>query len=123
MKSLLKAAMPWKKAMLWGCAATVLAAAMVPSQAQRREEPILPRNQTGATGQSVPNGVYQVVSVDSYNRAVQMQPNNGPPFTVYVDDGVYDLSKLKPGAMVQVNFLLPDGLSNKLKAANIWPAQ
>jgi hypothetical protein len=112
-----------KTVVQWSCVSAVLLAASGPSIAQRRGEPILPRNQTGGVGQSVPNGVYQVVSVDSYNRAVQMQPSNGPPFTVYVDDGVYDLSKLKPGAMVQVNFLVPDGLSNKLKAANIWPAQ
>ena len=87
---------------------------------QRREE--LPRNQTSGVANPVANGVFKVVSVDSYSRTVQMQ---GAPGTidVYVGEGIYSLSKLKPGDQIQVNFLVPDGKSNKISAAGIWPVK
>ena len=49
----------------------------------------------------------------------------GPTGTVkvHVGEGIYDISKLKPGEQVQVNFLVPDGLSTKLSAAGIWPVK
>ena len=92
-----------------------------PSLAQRRED--LPRNQTGGIQGGIPNGVYKVVSVDSYSRMVQMQGADGSTINVHVGSGVYDVSKLNPGDTIQVNFLVPDGLSNKLSASNIWPVK
>lgn len=85
---------------------------------QRREG--LPRNQTSGVANPVANGVFKVVSVDSYARSVQMQGAAGA-ITVRVDEGIYDISKLKPDEYVQVNFLVPDGKSNQLSAAGIWP--
>jgi len=41
--------------------------------------------------------------------------------TVYVPDGVYDLSKLGNGYKFQVNSLEAYGIDNTLSAANIWP--
>ena len=113
-----------KTVVQWFCIAAVVLAASAPSLAQRREDPVLPRNQTGGVASQPNNGVFQVISIDSYNRAVQMQGSGGSPFTVYVGEDIYDISKLKPGDRIQVNFLVPDGLGdpNKLKAANIWPA-
>ena len=53
-----------------------------------------------------------------------MRDANGKTLDVQVGEGIYDLSKLKIGDKVQVNFLEPDGLgSNKLKAANIYPVK
>ena len=91
-----------------------------PASGQKREEPH--RNQNNAVANPVANGVFKVVSVDSYSRTVQMQGTAGP-VTVHVDEGIYDISKLKPGEQVQVNFLVPDGKSTKLSAAGIWPVR
>lgn len=92
-----------------------------PSSAQKREG--LPRNQpNGGVANPVANGVFKVVSVDSYARTVKMEGAAGT-IDVYVGEGVYGISKLKPGDQIQVNFLVPDGLSNKLSAAGIWPVK
>ena len=92
-----------------------------PSSAQKREG--LPRNQpNGGVANPVANGVFKVVSVDSYARTVQMQGAAGT-VNVYVGEGIYSISKLKPGDQIQVNFLEPDGLNNKLSAAGIWPVK
>jgi hypothetical protein len=54
---------------------------------------------------------------------VRLRGADGKTADVYVNSNVYDLSKLNAGDRVQVNFLEPDGLSNKLAAANIWPVK
>ena len=90
-----------------------------PLQAQMRD-----RNQGGGVNLAPSDPVLQVVSVDSYSRVVKMRDANGKTLDVQVGEGIYDLSKLKIGDKVQVNFLEPDGLgSNKVKAANIWPVK
>lgn len=103
------------------CIALLAATLASPVNAQRREG--LPRNQDGSINAGVPNGVFTVISVDSYGQTVQMRGASGSPFSVHVGSDIYDISKLKAGDRVQVNFLAPDGLSNKLSAANIWPSQ
>lgn len=80
------------------------------------------RNQ-GGVNQGQPPAVYVVVSVDNYGRTVQLRAADGSTADVYVPDGVYDLSKLNGGDKVQVNFLEPDGMNNKLSAGNIWPVK
>lgn len=91
------------------------------SPGQRREG--LPRNQPNTTvANPVANGVFKVVSVDSYARTVKMEGAAGA-VDVYVGEGIYSISKLKPGDQIQVNFLEPDGLSNKISAAGIWPVK
>jgi len=80
------------------------------------------RNQ-GGVNQGQPPAVYVVVSVDSYAQSVRLRAADGSTADVYVPDGVYDLSKLNSGDKVQVNFLEPDGTSNKLSAGNIWPVK
>ena len=90
-----------------------------PLQAQMRD-----RNQGVGVNLAPSDPVLQVVSVDSYSRVVKMRDANGKTLDVQVGEGIYDLSKLKIGDKVQVNFLEPDGLgSHKVKAANIWPVQ
>ena len=83
------------------------------------------RNQGGSVNQAPADPILQVVAVDSYSRIVQMRGPDGKTVNVYVGEGIYPLSKLKPGDKVQVNFLVPDGPgdSSPLKAANIWPVQ
>jgi hypothetical protein len=34
---------------------------------------------------------------------------------------VYDLSKLKPGDKIRVDFVVPDESNSELRAASIWP--
>ena len=66
-------------------------------------------------------GVYKVVSVDSYARTVDLQSTDGSVTTVKVPEGVYELSKLKAGDRVQVNFYTPDAMNPGLRAAGIFP--
>ena len=95
-----------------------------PLQAQMRDSGEGARNQGGGVNLAPNDPVLQVVSIDSYGRVVKMRDANGKTFDVQVGEGIYDLSKLKIGDKVQVNFLEPDGLgSHKLKAANIYPVQ
>ena len=81
------------------------------------------RNQGGGVNNAPLPGVFTVVSIDSYAQTVRMQAQDGTTANVYVGDGVYDISKLKAGDKIQVNFLEPDGMNNKLAAANIWPVR
>ena len=95
-----------------------------PLQAQMRDSGERNRNQGGGVNLAPNDPVLQVVSIDSYDRVVKMRDANGKTLDVQVGEGIYDLSKLKIGDKVQVNFLEPDGLgSNKVKAASIWPVQ
>ena len=95
-----------------------------PLQAQMRDSGERNRNQGGGVNLAPNDPVLQVVSIDSYGRVVKMRDANGKTLDVQVGEGIYDLSKLKIGDKVQVNFLEPDGLgSNKVKAASIYPVQ
>jgi len=80
------------------------------------------RNQ-GGVNQGQPPAEYVVVSVDSYAQSVRLRAADGTTADVYVPDGVYDLSKLKNGDKVQVNFLEPNEQGSKLSAGNIWPVR
>ena len=95
--------------------------AVTPAVAQRAEgDPGGRRMQGGGINYAPQPGIFVVVSTDSYAQTVRLRGADGTTADVYVNSDVYDLSKLKAGDRVQVNFLEPDGLSNKLAAANIW---
>jgi len=79
------------------------------------------RNKGGGGGEEP--GVFQVVSVDSNGRMLQLRAADGSTANVKVPEGVYDLSKLNPGDKVQVNFYVPDSMNPGLRAAGIWPVQ
>lgn len=81
------------------------------------------RNPAGGVNQGQPPGEYVVDSVDNYARMVRLRAADGSTSDVFVPDGVYDVSKLKGGDRVQVNFLEPDGQGSKLSAGNIWPVK
>jgi hypothetical protein len=66
--------------------------------------------------------VYEVLSVDPGSSTVRLRAADGRAGDVYVDQGVYDLSSLKAGDKIQVDFLVPDGTNTQLKAASVWPA-
>lgn len=65
--------------------------------------------------------VYSVISVDSDTGTVRLRAPDGWTGVVYVAEEVYDLSKLKVGGKIRVNFLAPDDNNKKLRAASIWP--
>jgi hypothetical protein len=67
--------------------------------------------------------VYSVISVDSYARTVQMRAADGRTGDVYVAEGVYDLSTLKAGDKIRVDFVVPDAMNSRLSAASVWPVK
>jgi len=77
----------------------------------------------GGVNQGQPPAEYVVVSVDSYAQTVRLRAADGSTADVFVPDGVYDVTKLKGGDKVQVNFLEPDEQGSKLSAGNIWPVR
>ena len=65
--------------------------------------------------------VYAVFAIDLQDRTVQLRAADGRTGTVYVGESVYDLSKLKAGDKIRVDFVVPDGSNSELRAASIWP--
>ncbi|HTN48913.1 MAG TPA: hypothetical protein VMK32_05740 [Burkholderiaceae bacterium] len=103
--------------------AVAAACAAAPALAQREGEGGGRRMQGGGINYAPQPGVFVVVSTDSYAQTVRLKGADGQTADVFVNSNVYDLSKLKPGDRVQVNFLEPDGMNNRLAAANIWPVK
>lgn len=80
-----------------------------------------PRNRGGVAG-GTPDGVFQVKSVDTYARTVDLQAADGTVATVKVPEGVYELGKLKTGDRIRVSFYVPDSMNPGPRAAAIYPA-
>jgi hypothetical protein len=81
------------------------------------------RMQGGGINYAPQPAVYVVGLIDAKNRTVGIRAADGRTGTVHVGEGVYDLSKLKPGDKIRVDFIQPEAGSTKLSAASIWPAQ
>jgi hypothetical protein len=79
------------------------------------------RMQGGGINYAPQPEVYSVVLIDSRGRTVRLRAADGRTGLVYVAEGVYDLSKLKAGDKIRVDFVAPDASSSKLSAASIWP--
>lgn len=67
--------------------------------------------------------VYSVIWIDSIARTVQLRAQDGRTSLVRVSEIVYDLSKLRPGDKIRVDFLVPDGTTSNVIAAYIWPEE
>jgi hypothetical protein len=67
--------------------------------------------------------VYAVLSIDLDAKTVELRAANGRTGVVQVGPSVYDLSKLKAGDRIKVDFVLPDEKNKELRAASIWPAE
>jgi hypothetical protein len=67
--------------------------------------------------------VYAVLSIDLDAKTVELRAANGRTGVVQVGPSVYDLSKLKAGDRIKVDFVLPDDKNKELRAASIWPAE
>jgi hypothetical protein len=64
--------------------------------------------------------VYSVISIDSYARTIRMRAADGRTGDVHVPEGVYDLSTLKAGDRIRVDFVVPDSMNSRLSAASVW---
>jgi hypothetical protein len=78
------------------------------------------RMQGGGINYAPQPDVYSVVSIDSYARTVRMRAADGRTGDVYIAEGVYDLSTLKEGDKIRVDFVVPDAMNSKLSAASVW---
>ena len=67
--------------------------------------------------------IYAVVSMDRDARKVRLRAADGRTGDVYFPEGVFDLSTLKPGDQIKVDFVKPDKADKGLKAASAWPVK
>ena len=68
-------------------------------------------------------GIFEVVSVQASDRVVRLRASDGQTLDVTVAEHVYDVSKLKAGNKLKVDFFQPDGGNSKVSAAGIWLVQ
>ena len=68
-------------------------------------------------------GIFEVVSVQESDRVVRLRASDGKALDVSVAEYVYDLSKLKAGDKLKVDFFQPDEANPKVSAAGIWPVE
>jgi hypothetical protein len=89
--------------------------------------------------------VYDVLSVDRNDRTVQLRAcvagfetadkdidlagsqtreqacqADGRTGNVYVDEAIFDVSTLKAGDKIRVDFVVPEATNNGLRAASVW---
>jgi hypothetical protein len=81
------------------------------------------RNQSGGINYAPPPGVFVVVSVDSTRSTVRLRAADGTTADVQVGGDIYDLSKVRPGDRLQVDFLQADDPNSTLQAATVWPVR
>jgi hypothetical protein len=64
--------------------------------------------------------VYAVISVNADARTVQLRAADGRTGNVYFAEEVFDVSTLRPGDKVRVDFVVPDETNKSLRAATVW---
>jgi hypothetical protein len=116
-------------------AALVLALAMAGTSgvAQRPAQPVArPPRPSGPIGagrfpavvdsviRTQPPGVFVVRAVTERDNIVQLSDADGRTANVYVDADVFDVSELKPGDEVVVDFVVPENSNARLVAAAVW---
>jgi hypothetical protein len=65
--------------------------------------------------------VYTVIMVEPGGRSLRLRAADGRTGSIDVAQEVFDLSTLKPGDKIRVDFAKPDGTSKRLRAVSIWP--
>ena len=68
-------------------------------------------------------GLYEVLSVRAADRVMRLRDKEGKVADVHVQEHVYDLSKLKAGDRVKVDFFQPTESDARVRAAGVWPAE
>lgn len=110
----------------------VLAAALLgTAEAQRpggsrgdRGDRALPPGSIPAVESYAPmtTGLFEVLAVRPSDRVIRLRAKDGKTADVHVQEHVYDLSTLKVGDKVKVDFFQPDEGDTRLRAAGVWPA-
>ena len=79
------------------------------------------RMQGGGINYAPGPAVYSVILVDVKGRTVRLRAADGRTGLVHVAEAVYDLSTLKAGDTIRVDFAEPEAANAKLRAAAIYP--
>ena len=119
------------KGTAWLCAGLLGASLAITADAQRvggggnRGDRVRPPESIPAIESHAPmtTSVFEVLSVRSSDRVIRLRGPDGKTADVHVQEHVYDVSKLKAGDKVKVDFFQPDEGDARLRAAGIWPAQ
>ena len=110
----------------------VATAALGPAEAQRvggdrgdRGDRVRPPGSIPAVESYAPmtTSVFEVLSVRAADRVIRLRGKDGKTADVHVQEHVFDVSKLKAGDKVKVDFFQPDEGDTRLRAAGVWPAQ
>ena len=65
--------------------------------------------------------VFEVLSVRPSDRVMRIRGKDGKTVDVHVEEHVCDVSRLKAGDKVKVDFFQPDEGDTRLRAAGVWP--
>ncbi|HET9023045.1 MAG TPA: hypothetical protein VFN64_00645 [Burkholderiaceae bacterium] len=69
------------------------------------------------------SSLFEVLSVRLADRVMRLRGQDGKIADVHVQEHVYDLSKLKAGDKVKVDFFQPDEGDTRVRAAGVWLAE
>jgi hypothetical protein len=113
-----------------GGLALALTVAGASSVAQRPAHPInRPARPGGPIGPGrfprVADGVIRTQApglfvVRTVNNTLQLSDADGRTGDVYVPPDIFDISELKPGDEIVVDFIVPNDSSSRLEAAGVW---
>ena len=106
-------------------ATTALGSAEAQSVGGMRVDRVLRPGTIPAEERSAPMaiGVHEVLSVRAADGVMRLRDKQGKEADVHVQQHIYDLSKLKPGAKVRVDFFQPTQGDPRVRAAGVWPAE
>ena len=68
-------------------------------------------------------GALEVLSVRLADRVIRLRDKDGKSSDVHVQEHVYDLSMLKAGDKIKVDFFQPAEGDTQMRAAGVWPAE
>jgi hypothetical protein len=74
----------------------------------------------GVAGSAPVPGTFTVVSVNRQQNTVKLRDDGGRTADVHVRPDIYDVSTLKPGDEVAVDFLVPDSGETRLSAGSLF---
>ena len=87
-------------------------------------QPLLAQRMVGGGLNYAPRpAVYAVVSLNPDARMVRLRAADGRTGDVFFPEGVFDLSTLKAGDQIRVDFVAPDKAKKGLTAASAWPVK
>ena len=84
-------------------------------------QPLLAQRMVGGGLNYAPvPAVYAVISINKDARMVRLRAADGRTGDVFFPEGVFDLSTLKSGDQIRVDFVKPEKEDKGLKAASAW---